>query len=601
MLPLMLLLPLVGIAISFIAGIIMEAFPGLVTGLLGGLNLPGNIYSLLIEIPRPLWNEGVYGMPGLAGSVGTGATSGYSSMIGPSMTTLYAGSRNAAFALFALLLVVAAFSFFLQNFRIVAEGTATRILTGSVMALVLIYLFPAIYDVTAAAVNAVTYPAPGSIIPPDAIITILTNAATVVPSSTADIGSALAGMVMNLFLFIFVLITYASVAIMGVLRTFFIGAAFALMPVLLVMRLVPYIDKVADLFIQVIIGGFLASLIVSFFFAFGYNVLMSAEISGLMKTLIALGVLLASSLMMTVLIPHMGSLMSSISTAITGAATGAVVGGVAVATGAAVAGAQAAPGLTSAVASGAISPGRAVLSGIGNVAAGGIGTLGSVAPRMVPGMGAVGYAIPTAVSMGRGAGKMGLAQKYAADNSEYADSMLLQAAATPHEDEGSAPLMAEYAASVKADLLTRPPEVLGREYGMMTGTDLTEEEAAEIGSRMQGRVRQIMEMTKDSPEAQNILLSRIGRSYNAWKTYTMELKDPATGRPLIDVAKEAVRSRMTPEEFEKTGEAETMKELQKLLSERGMAGVSPTTQYAALRDRKANADKIADFVQLRRK
>jgi len=136
---------------------------------------------------------------------------------------------------------------------------------------------------------------------------------------------------------------------------------------------------------------------------------------------------------------------------------------------------------------------------------------------------------------------------------------------------------------------------------MMTGTDLTEEEAAEIGSRMQGRVRQIMEMTKDSPEAQNILLSRIGRSYNAWKTYTMELKDPATGRPLIDVAKEAVRSRMTPEEFEKTGEAETMKELQKLLSERGMAGVSPTTQYAALRDRKANADKIADFVQLRRK
>jgi hypothetical protein len=63
-------------------------------------------------------------------------------------------------------------------------------------------------------------------------------------------------MMMNLFLFIFTMITYLSIAIMGVLRTFFIGAAFALMPVLLVIRLMPYVDRVADLFIQVIVGGY---------------------------------------------------------------------------------------------------------------------------------------------------------------------------------------------------------------------------------------------------------------------------------------------------------------------------------------------------------
>jgi predicted phage tail protein len=125
-------------------------------------------------------------------------------------------------------------------------------------------------------------------------------------------------MMMNLFLFIFTMITYVSIAIMGVLRTFFIGAAFALMPVLLVIRLMPYVDRVADLFIQVIVGGVLASIIVSFFFAFGYDVLTSASISGLMKTLIALGVLLACPPMMTVLIPHLGSLMSSMFIAITG-------------------------------------------------------------------------------------------------------------------------------------------------------------------------------------------------------------------------------------------------------------------------------------------
>jgi hypothetical protein len=242
-------------------------------------------------------------------------------------------------------------------------------------------------------------------------------------------------MMMNLFLFIFTMITYVSIAIMGVLRTFFIGAAFALMPVLLVIRLMPYVDRVADLFIQVIVGGVLASIIVSFFFAFGYDVLTSASISGLMKTLIALGVLLACPLMMTVLIPHLGSLMSSVATAITGAATGAAVGGVAVATGAAAAGAQALPGLMTGVQTGAISPAKAVLMGAGAAAAGGLGTVGTVAPRLVPGAGSVGYAIPAALSMGRGMGGMDFVQRYAASDPEYADALILQAAATPHENE----------------------------------------------------------------------------------------------------------------------------------------------------------------------
>jgi len=596
MLPLLLLLPLLGVGIAFIAGILMEAFPHLITGLLGGLNLPGNIYSLLIEIPRPMWNDTVYGMPALANSTTGGiySPSGYSGIIGPSMTNLYAGSRTAAFVLLAFVVVIAAFSFFLQNFRLVGEGTAMRILTGTVMVAVLIYIFPAIYDVIAAAVNSITYPRPGSIIPPEAIGTILDCAATVAPSSLTDVGSVLAGMIMNLFLFIFVIITYVSVAIMGVLRTFFIGAAFALMPVLLVLRLMPYVDKVADLFIQVIIGGILASVIVSFFFAFGYDVVTSAAISGLMKTLIAMGVLLACSLMMTVLIPHLGSLMSSVSTAITGAATGAVVGGAAVTTGAATAYAQATPALQAAVAGGHMSQAGAALQGTRAVLMGGAGTFGAVAPRLVPGMGAAGYAIPTAVSMGKGAGGMDFVQRYAASNPEYADALLLQAAATPHENEGDPGGMAEYAENVKTDLLTRPPEVLGREYETMTGTKLNAEESAEVGKRMQGRVRQIMDMTKDDKETQNVLLSRIGRGYNAWKAHTVELK-PKKVKATEEAAVEEAMKR-SKGYYEEAGP----EHVELRLEEAGLTGLSPITKSAALRDRKANADKVAEFAQRRK-
>jgi len=600
MLPLLLLLPLLGVGIAFIAGILMEAFPHLITGLLGGLNLPGNIYSLLIEIPRPMWNDTVYGMPALANSTTGGiySPSGYSGIIGPSMTNLYAGSRTAAFVLLAFVVVIAAFSFFLQNFRLVGEGTAMRILTGTVMVAVLIYIFPAIYDVIAAAVNSITYPRPGSIIPPEAIGTILDCAATVAPSSGADVGSILAGMIMNLFLFIFVIITYVSVAIMGVLRTFFIGAAFALMPVLLVLRLMPYVDKVADLFIQVIIGGILASVIVSFFFAFGYDVVTSAAISGLMKTLIAMGVLLACSLMMTVLIPHLGSLMSSVSTAITGAATGAVVGGAAVTTGAATAYAQAAPALQAAVAGGFMSQTGAALQGTRAVLMGGAGTFGAVAPRLVPGMGAAGYAIPTAVSMGKGAGGMDFVQRYAGNNPETADALLLQGLATPHDHESDPNYdFHKQAARVRTNFETVPASTLGQEYAMGNRIDIKDpEEYEEIGNVVKDRFHKTMEMSKGDQRKQDILACRFGRTWSTLKDHGADLRDPEKGRPLMDVARKEAEKELGVEAPKETVEKKTLEIFNKKAEKYGLSGISPITRAAALKNSKQNAKKIVEFM-----
>ena len=182
MLPLLALLPI----IMVIIGLINLALPGVTGLILNATNMPQNIYSLLIEIPRPMWDQGVYGIPALANSTSGAAynTTGYSGLIGPSMTHLYASSRTAAFALLVFVVIIAALSFFLQNFRIVGEGTAMRILTGTVMAVVFIFLFPPIYDVIAATVNSITYPGPNSIIPPGAIDTILSHAAAVAPNPT---------------------------------------------------------------------------------------------------------------------------------------------------------------------------------------------------------------------------------------------------------------------------------------------------------------------------------------------------------------------------------------------------------------------------------
>ncbi|MEM4218109.1 MAG: hypothetical protein QXZ09_08805 [Candidatus Methanomethylicaceae archaeon] len=547
------IVPIIFIISTIIAGAITTFFPQLTTWILGSINAADNIYALLIEIPRPLWDNNTYLLDPLVNSTSyglyTNATSGYSFLIGSSMTNFYGASRTAALILLVFVVAFAGISYFLQNFRLVSEGTATRILMGSVMCIVLIFIFPPVYDVIAATINALTYPGPSGILKPGMIDEILLHASAVFPTGgLSDLGSIIAGIFMNLFLFIFTLITYAGIAIMGILRTFFIGAAFALMPILLVMRLIPVLDRVADIFIQVVVGGILASLIISIFFAFGFDVLTSPTVSGLMKTLIALGVLMASSLMLTFLIPSLGSMMTTITNAITGAAAGAAVGGVTVATGAAAASYQSFRELAPLVTAGRISPTTAFLRSTGAGLGGAAGALGTIFPTM--------RAPAAALSTGRSAGSVlikDLLKEYGED--EIGDSLILKAAATPHDKEKDPELMKKWAENVKVDLLNRPPEVIGSEISKMTGLEFKDSEA--VGKRVQARIRTLMEMSKADPDTQNILLSRVGRLYSGWKEEGIE-------------------------KFKIDGALE------------------PFKAYAAVKERKLNADKVSDFIVSRR-
>ncbi|MBC7112717.1 MAG: hypothetical protein H5T34_01625 [Candidatus Methanomethyliales bacterium] len=89
---------------------------------------------------------------------------------------------------------------------------------------------------------------------------------------------------------------------------------------------------------------------------------------------------------------------------------------------------------------------------------------------------------------------------YVAPEDEVADALILKAAATPHIDEDSSYVMEVYASQVKTDLLTRPPEEIGREYEMMTGVRVPDPEA--VGKRIQSRIKSLMEETKDDPHLQ---------------------------------------------------------------------------------------------------
>ncbi|MCS7098204.1 MAG: hypothetical protein NZ922_04430 [Candidatus Methanomethyliaceae archaeon] len=597
----LLLLPLLAVVISMVAGAITMLIPQLSQSLLGAINAANNVYALLIEIPRPLWDNNIYLFPQL---IESNPISGYSNFIGTSMTNFYAASRMASFILLVFVIIIAGISYFLQNFKIVSEGTAMRVFTGSIMCIVLIYLFPPIYDAIAALVNSLTYPSPYGILKPGMINEILLHASTIIPTSLDDVGSALVGIFMNLMLFIFTLITYVSLVIMGILRIFFIGATFALMPILLVLRLLPFIDKIADVFIQVIVGGILASIIVSLFFAFGYDVITSPTISGLMKTLISIGILMSSSLMLTFLIPTLGSMMSTITTAITGAITGATIGGVAITTGAAAGAYQAGQLLVPLIQAGAITKRTAMLRGIGSALGGAIGTFGTIAPRMMPGM--TSFGIPIALSIGKEAASFASFKLPEIDEVEAGEALILKAAATPHDKEHDIHEMEKWGERVKTMLLNRPPEIIGQEIAKMIGMRIKNPEA--IGRRVQERIYEIMDATKGDLLTQRILLSRIGRAYSIWKERTIELLIPDNEGNMISldeyvdkVAKKALEAKNIPaDRYEE--EIQKMKNYIRntVAKRKGIVGLSPLTLYSALRERKSNSDKISDFIIKRR-
>lgn len=599
----LLLFPILAVIITMIAGAITMLIPQISQSLLGSINAANNVYALLIEIPRPLWDSSIYLFPQLIENT---PINGYSNFIGTSMTNFYATSRMASFILLTFIIIIAGASYILQNFKIISEGTAMRILMGSIMCIIFIYLFPPLYDSIAALINSLTYPSPYGILKPGMIDEILLHASTVIPTSLDDVGSALVGTFMNLMLFILTLITYVSLVIMGVLRTFFIGAIFALMPIFLVLRLLPFIDKIADAFIQVIIGGILASIIVSLFFAFGHSVIVSPAISGLMKTLISIGILLASSLMLTFLIPTLGSMMSTITTAITGTITGATIGGIAITTGAAAGAYQAGQLLTPLVQAGAITRETLMLRGIGSALGGAIGTFGTMAPKMI--LGTSSFGIPVALSIGKGVASLASFKLPEIDEVEAGEALILKAAVTPHDKEHDIHEMEKWGECVKTMLLNRPPEVIGQEIAKMIGIKIKNPEA--VGRRVQERIYEIMNITKDDLLTQRILLSRIGRTYSIWKEKTIGLlmPDPDNESSMISldeyvdkVAKKALRAKNIPtDRYDE--ELQRMKNYIRntLVKRRGISGLSPLTLYSALRERKINSDKISDFI-IRRK
>ncbi|MCL2359998.1 MAG: hypothetical protein FWC74_09650, partial [Candidatus Bathyarchaeota archaeon] len=281
---------------------------------------PEGIYSYLLELPL------------ISTPSSGGGTLGQ--QLGVPITYVFGIMRTIALAMFAIVLIIAAICYVLENFRIMNEGTASNIIMNSVFTLILIFACQPVYNAVAGAINLfVGWPSVGGsglLISSGNIIDVIVGYGTggigTIPLPNLD---PFTGFFFSGILIMLVASLLMLTLVMGITRLFFVGVLAAVLPILLVLRLIPLTKHFADTLIQDLVGFMFASIMASIILLFGYQILISTSLSPLTQILIAIITLFAAAYMSTVFVGKFGALGMSAANMVGGAvstATGAAMG-----------------------------------------------------------------------------------------------------------------------------------------------------------------------------------------------------------------------------------------------------------------------------------
>jgi hypothetical protein len=290
---------------------------------------PNGIYSYLLELPT------INNPPSKGGTIGQ--------ELGLPMVRVFSLMQTIALSMFAVVIIVAAICYVLENFRIMSEGTAANIIMNSVFTFILIFACQPLYNAAASAINVfVGWPSVGG---SGILITSGNMISTIVGYATGGIGTVpmpnldpFTGFFFSGILIMLVASILMLTLVMGLTRLFFTGVLAAILPLILVLRLIPLTKHFADTLLQDLIGFMFASVMASIVLLFGYQVLTTATLSPLTQILIAIVTLFAAAYMSTVFVGKFGALgmaaaglvggaVSTATGAALGLAGGAVIGG----------------------------------------------------------------------------------------------------------------------------------------------------------------------------------------------------------------------------------------------------------------------------------
>jgi len=317
---------------------LLAAAPVLVT--LGGLVIATLLITLLPQIASWLASSlridvltvhvPLFVNPGNALMQGADPGAGEFAGISSAMGNLYSMFQLLALVGFVIAFIFVGLSYVSEQFRLVSEGTAHRMISESVMFIILILIFPLVYNLGASALNAVNE---GMILkdPSDPSVTVKQIVEKVIGAASAPalaggvLEEAVVGWLLRFVFFTITLISVFSAAIMGFFRFFGTAVLATILPLALIFTLIPLTRRVGEALTDSLLGFMLVTILVSTFFRFAYEVIKPNP-PGLVAWLTGLGTLLIVGMVPTVLAPLFGGVFRHAGLAITGAIAAPIAG-----------------------------------------------------------------------------------------------------------------------------------------------------------------------------------------------------------------------------------------------------------------------------------
>lgn len=301
---------------------------------------------------------------------------------------VYGALRNVSFVLIAVAMMIIGVSLMLEQFHLLPEGTALQLIHESVFILILLFVFPTLYNLCASGVNAlnekvILHPVDGG------------NMVSYVVSEIGhfpDMGLSIFGkFIWTYVLFGFAMLTLFSVVLMGVIRYFLTLVLAAAFPLILAFRLTPFTRRAGEVLSSTLVGLLLATIVAAVLLRVAGDTLHAVGGSSFLRWALAAGAVSATALISTMLAGSIGGIVSGVGRELAGAVA-APIAGVA-------GGTIAAMGAGTAVAPLAAARGAAVLGRAGAEAAARsaflttLTTPGGILGRVGAGMGAVGAGV----------------------------------------------------------------------------------------------------------------------------------------------------------------------------------------------------------------
>lgn len=245
----------------------------------------------------------------------------------PSMATVYETVKFISLILFVLVLFVAGISFGLESWGLMSEGTAMNMLRSSLFNLIMIFLILPLYDSVAGLLN---YSSAFIINPSNpgdtSIINVLLQ--KMITPNLSD-ASGIASIFVIPVVLILIVIVLILIPILGIIRIFFTAAFITFFPILLLIRLIPFLRGFADKFINQSVGLILSGLLAAIFLKFGIDFVQNPgefPVGGIW--LASFATLIAAALMPVVLAPMVGTVFQTAAQAgMVATAGGAIVAG----------------------------------------------------------------------------------------------------------------------------------------------------------------------------------------------------------------------------------------------------------------------------------